>query len=325
MHTRTGRPHHFQIAGRGGFTLIELLVVIAIIAMLIGILLPAMGEARRTSQRIVSLANLRTNGLIMSAYSNDNNDDFVNPFTPATQCGGGLLGGTKAWVWVYGEECMRGWPYEPGYSTQGSESYGYHWIAHTIYTDVDTASRGANIYSPGDAALKNWLRENTDSSAQTDYTWIFPSSYWYPPVFWQSHTRFASFDRPIANRNNKFFFRRNKTTDVLYPAKKVMIFESKDYAAKDQPMWNNPKARPGVALSDGSGQTINMADVVADTDTIAGNDPDKLPFPSGFWRPGEPEMDNKYLYGKRQGFTWDYTRPAYFWATRNGVRGRDLR
>src|SRR5271170_6522820 len=74
-HARRASP-----AAPEGFTLIELLVVIAIIALLIGILLPALGSARTAAQRVVSRANLASMGRVVYGYGAENRDAFINPF-----------------------------------------------------------------------------------------------------------------------------------------------------------------------------------------------------------------------------------------------------
>lgn len=92
----TDRKMHFL---QSSFTLIELLVVIAIIAILAGILMPALSAARERGRDAACKSNLHNLGMFMTQYTEDNNSWYPQMPSDAKE--------KKCWTWQLARYTMK--------------------------------------------------------------------------------------------------------------------------------------------------------------------------------------------------------------------------
>ncbi len=225
---------------RRGFTLIEVLVVIAIIALLISILLPAIGSARNAGRKAVSMSRLQQINLAGQSYKEANKSKLpiVMTYPPRGIAPGPGAGGVIGWCsWSYaGKNCDGYWAGAPGFDKifdveaddRPMNPYIYPdkmWGAPerpALMTKADPARqlKGEAFHDPSDRAThqRQWPRPTPGLPAYEDvgisYQWSF--GWW-----------FTIYPNPVHNFEKAFDYGTQAlaTADAFIPSRMVWVLD----------------------------------------------------------------------------------------------------
>ncbi|MGH7242411.1 MAG: type II secretion system protein [Phycisphaerales bacterium] len=328
---------------KSGFTLIELLVVIGVIALLMGLLLPAIMGARRHARSTVGMVNLRSLAQIMTMYTGDSAGKFLSPFhpdyfptPPDPHPNPGPLG--EYWYDAprYDAKPELYWSFKVEQAAEfHTEFFAAYWYSY-LAPYAGRQSCSMEQFSPADSQLMDMASQAGPSGMQ-NYNALWPSSFYYSPTFWINPDRYSTERRQMLHSD----LLNARMDSVSLPAAKVLLWERADFAQRQRvefnstgvtstrvsPAWGNPRARPHVALVDASVQQVDIGDlttrIAEKTDANRDLDlkplgmfaaPDSLPV----LLPGGSKSTIEFST------TTDGEYPLFFWATRFGVKGRDL-
>jgi prepilin-type processing-associated H-X9-DG protein/prepilin-type N-terminal cleavage/methylation domain-containing protein len=150
-----------------GFTLVELLVVIGIIALLISILLPALGKARQQANVVVCQSHLRQIGQLIALYVNDNQGELPCGQIDDLPVGTNIANYSDWSTLLMNELNSR---FGNTYTSEGAGAQVYN---RGIFRDVDTLDGSAPLHYSCHPRLMpdiNWL----DPAVSTNNAYLKP-------------------------------------------------------------------------------------------------------------------------------------------------------
>lgn len=179
---------------RNGFTLVELLVVVGIIAILVGVLLPALNKARRASNDVYCRNNLKQVAIATRMYANDNADHYPDGYT----LGGAFVrvlpgmkspGDPNAVPEVYGLPALY---YERGYIKElktwmcpGARDDIKEWGNTYIWALLGGTSI-ASVTSPSKTNLARWTSLQRGRPERHETYWVYDN---WTTLPWTSGSR----------------------------------------------------------------------------------------------------------------------------------------